>query len=66
MTFSLPNHLGVFKVIKEHTSIPVYVMIRPRGGDFLYSDFEYEVMRKDIENFKENGADGFVFGILKK
>lgn len=59
-------HLGVFKVIKQHTTIPVYVMIRPRGGDFLYSDLEYDVMRKDIESFKENGADGFVFGILEK
>lgn len=56
--------LGIFKVIKQHTTIPVYVMIRPRGGDFLYSDLEFDVMRKDIEIFKENGADGFVFGIL--
>ena len=53
-------------MIKQHTSIPVFVMIRPRGGDFLYSDLEYDVMRKDIEIFKENGADGFVFGVLKK
>lgn len=39
-------------------------MIRPRGGDFLYSDLEVEVMRKDIELMKSQGADGLVLGAL--
>ena len=39
-------------------------MIRPRGGDFLYSDEEFEVMKMEIEIFKKHGASGFVFGIL--
>lgn len=52
-------------MIKERTSIHVFVMIRPRGGDFLYSDNEFDVMKKEIEIFKQHGADGFVFGILK-
>lgn len=39
-------------------------MIRPRGGDFLYSDQEVEVMQKDIELMKSHGADGLVFGAL--
>lgn len=39
-------------------------MIRPRGGDFLYSDQEVEVMRKDIELMKNHGADGLVLGAL--
>lgn len=39
-------------------------MIRPRGGDFLYSDQEVEVMRKDIELMKIHGADGLVLGAL--
>ncbi|XP_048126037.1 copper homeostasis protein cutC homolog isoform X1 [Alosa alosa] len=39
-------------------------MIRPRGGDFLYSDREVEVMRKDIEMMKSHGADGLVLGAL--
>ncbi|GLD66489.1 canalicular multispecific organic anion transporter 1, partial [Lates japonicus] len=39
-------------------------MIRPRGGDFLYSDQEVEVMRKDIELMKSHGADGLVLGAL--
>lgn len=39
-------------------------MIRPRGGDFLYSDQEVEVMKKDIELIKSHGADGLVLGAL--
>ena len=57
---------GTFQVIKECMSLPVFVMIRPRGGDFLYSDIEFDVMRKEIEIFKEHKADGFVFGILNR
>lgn len=41
-------------------------MIRPRGGDFLYSDQEVEVMRKDIELMKSHGADGLVLGALNE
>lgn len=41
-------------------------MIRPRTGDFLYSDFELQVMLEDIRVFKEHGAQGVVFGVLAK
>jgi len=41
-------------------------MIRPRGGDFLYSDVEFSVMKREIELFKKHEADGFVFGILNR
>jgi len=44
--------------------IPVHVLIRPRGGDFVYSDLDLEVMRRDIAIAKELGARGVVFGIL--
>lgn len=39
-------------------------MIRPRGGDFLYSDHEVQVMIKDVELMKRHGADGLVLGAL--
>lgn len=56
--------LGLLRVIKDRVKIPIYVMLRPRGGDFVYSEDDYQVMKKDLVLFKENGADGIVFGIL--
>ncbi len=53
-----------FKKLKAFTSIPVYIMIRPRGGDFVYSESEIETMKTCIADFKKAGADGFVFGLL--
>lgn len=55
---------GLLQIVKQYVKIPIYVMIRPRGGDFLYSDQEVEVMRKDIELMKIHGADGLVLGAL--
>jgi copper homeostasis protein len=55
---------GLLEVVKRHISIPVFVMIRPREGDFTYSDSEIEVMEREIDLLGESGADGFVFGIL--
>lgn len=55
---------GLLQVVKQYVKIPVYVMIRPRGGDFLYSDYEVEVMKKDIQLMKLNGANGLVLGAL--
>ncbi|XP_072526607.1 copper homeostasis protein cutC homolog [Salminus brasiliensis] len=56
--------IGLLQVVKENVQIPVYVMIRPRGGDFLYTDREVEVMRRDIELMKIHRADGLVLGAL--
>ncbi|XP_072335793.1 copper homeostasis protein cutC homolog isoform X2 [Scyliorhinus torazame] len=55
---------GLLQVVKQYVRIPVFAMIRPRGGDFLYSDSEIEVMKADIKMAKANGADGTVFGVL--
>lgn len=60
----MPFSTGLLQVVKQYVRIPVYAMIRPRGGDFLYSDREVEVMRKDIEMMKSHGADGLVLGAL--
>uniref|UniRef100_A0A3B3S2E6 Copper homeostasis protein cutC homolog n=1 Tax=Paramormyrops kingsleyae TaxID=1676925 RepID=A0A3B3S2E6_9TELE len=56
--------IGLLRVVKQFVHIPVYAMIRPRGGDFLYSDREVEVMKVDIELMKSHGADGLVLGTL--
>lgn len=58
-----PN-IDEFRYLKSVYQKPIYVMIRPKGGDFYYSDLEFEVMKRDILAFKKSGADGFVFGIL--
>ena len=42
------------------------VMVRPRVGDFLYSDAEFRVMQEDVRTFKDAGADGIVIGVLEK
>ncbi|AWP14022.1 putative copper homeostasis protein cutC -like isoform 2 [Scophthalmus maximus] len=60
----LTPSLGLLQVVKRYVKIPVYVMIRPRGGDFLYSDQDVEVMRRDVELMKSHGADGLVLGAL--
>ena len=49
---------------REKLTIPLYVLIRPRAGDFLYSDFECETMRRDIEACVRAGCDGVVLGAL--
>ena len=48
----------------QHLNIDVYILIRPRGGDFVYSDLEFEIMKEDIKQSKKLGVDGIVSGIL--
>jgi copper homeostasis protein len=55
---------GMLSYLKQKVNIPVFVMIRPRGGNFVYSSDEIEVMACEIHALSEAGADGFVFGIL--
>lgn len=51
---------------RKELIIDLNVMIRPRGGDFVYSDTEFEQMKTEIIQFKKLKVDGFVFGILNK
>ncbi len=56
----------ITKTVKEKLTIPLYVMIRPRGGDFVYSTAEFDQMKANILQFKKLKVDGFVFGVLTK
>ncbi|WP_338408001.1 copper homeostasis protein CutC [uncultured Flavobacterium sp.] len=60
-----PKKKEVVEFIKL-LSIDLYVMIRPRGGDFIYSDDEFSIMKNEIKTFKELKVTGFVFGILNE
>ncbi len=56
--------IGIIKQAREHLTIDLYVMIRPRGGNFVYSEAEFEQMKSEIETIKKLRVNGFVFGIL--
>ncbi|MDJ1506410.1 copper homeostasis protein CutC [Xanthocytophaga agilis] len=55
---------GTIAIARKNLTIQLFVIIRPRGGDFLYSDDEFDVMKHDILTAKQLGADGIVTGIL--
>ncbi|GMQ59094.1 copper homeostasis protein CutC [Vallitalea sediminicola] len=57
--------INLFHMVKEHVDIKINVLIRPRFGDFCYTDDEFEVIKREVKMFKEAGADGIVIGILK-
>lgn len=60
-----PSYASI-KLAVEKLSIPVNVIIRPRGGDFLYSDIEYELIKEDVATAKYLNANGIVIGFLDK
>ncbi len=55
---------GMLSVVRERLRIPVFVLVRPRAGDFLYDDGEIDVMLRDIETCARLGCDGVVIGAL--
>jgi copper homeostasis protein len=58
-----PSHAQI-ALARERLRIPLYVLVRPRAGDFLYSDLECETMQRDIETCAALGCDGVVLGVL--
>ncbi|MES2274695.1 MAG: copper homeostasis protein CutC [Bacteroidota bacterium] len=60
-----PSH-GHIIVARKELHIKLYMLIRPRSGDFLYNKNEFEVMLSDVRHSIEYGCDGIVFGILNK
>ena len=57
---------AAIRLARERIDIPLFVLVRPRGGDFHYSPVEVEVMKTDIAGARDLGADGIVLGILRK
>lgn len=56
--------IGEIKVARKLIDIRLHVIIRPRGGDFLYTPSELDIMEEDIQAARQAGADGVVFGCL--
>ncbi|HMG66657.1 MAG TPA: copper homeostasis protein CutC [Chitinophagaceae bacterium] len=57
---------GTIYTCREMFDVSLYPIIRPRGGDFLYNDEEYEIMLHDVKLCKQSGCDGIVTGILSE
>lgn len=55
---------AMYKEIRKYTDIPVHVLLRPRFGDFCYSDYEVNMIEEEIHQFRELGAQGVVIGAL--
>ncbi|MEC7583191.1 MAG: copper homeostasis protein CutC [Planctomycetota bacterium] len=60
----LTPSLGLLETVKRTVELPVHAMLRPRAGNFLYDDGEWQTILADLEALAAAGADGFVFGSL--
>ena len=58
--------LALYDEVRIHSDIPLFILIRPRFGDFLYTDYEANVICREIEMFQKAGAEGVVIGSLNK
>lgn len=55
---------SLFLEIKKHSDIRLHVLLRPRFGDFCYSEYEFQIIKSEVQRFRELGADGVVIGML--
>ena len=60
-----PSH-GLIQEAIRRSELPVHVLLRPRGGNFIYTDAEFAVMREDLKHMRLQGVSGVVLGILHK
>lgn len=56
---------ALFETVREHVDIRIHTLLRPRFGDFCYTDYEHEMLKKEVKMFRELGADGVVIGALR-
>ena len=61
----LSPSVALFQKVKEVLDIKIHVLLRPRFGDFCYTDYEHEIIKEEVRKFRELGADGVVIGTLK-
>src|ERR1700722_15215102 len=61
----LTPSVELMRAVRARVSIPIFAMVRPRGGDFVYSAAEFEEMRASIDMARAAGMDGVVLGILR-
>jgi copper homeostasis protein len=54
----------LLRAVRERVSLPIFSIVRPRGGNFVYSEAEFEAMQRDIDLAKRFGMDGVVLGLL--
>lgn len=54
------------KLARKMINIPLFVLVRPRGGDFHYTPIELDVMKEDVASARRSGADGIVLGALRE
>ena len=54
----------LFRMVRERVTVPVRVLLRPRCGDFLYTESEFELLCRQVKRFAALGADGIVIGVL--
>ena len=57
---------SLFNEVRKNTELPIHVLIRPRFGDFLYSEHEVNIIKNEVIKFRELGANGIVVGMLDK
>ena len=57
--------IHLYEEIRKLSNIPIRALIRPRFGDFCYSEYEYRIMEKNIRDFSKAGVDGVVIGALE-
>lgn len=54
----------LFETIRKYSKIPIHVLLRPRFGDFCYTQYEFEMLCEEVGMYRELGAEGVVFGML--